>query len=308
MKRSIRRIADYRMACVLLLIAVSHGCLCQRARPGLSGMSPSKFLVIRHTQAPGRSLQTSNGALERYNQEDLYFKVWVPLLYKPRFYFLAAPQYRTEQLEFREAPMAEITPVSHWNLRSMGLDVRACYRLDSTSWIAGNVNANRSGNLADVPDRRIPVTFTATAVFLKKKSEKKEVGYGVLMSKGYNRFNVLPVVVFNYNFSAKSGIEISLPHKIAWRRNVSPGNILHLKAEASSRNYTLLANNKLTDFRRMDLDLAVVYNKSINKFAGFEVSTGYRRNLQLEFPCDIAPVDKSGLTFLFELYLKPPVK
>jgi hypothetical protein len=295
--------------CVLSMMAFSHGCFCQLARPGLSGMSPTKFLVIRHTQAPGRSLQTSSGSVESYNQEDLYFKVWVPLFYKPRFYFLAAPQYRTEQFEFKQAPMPEISSISHWNLRSVGLDLRACYRLDSTSWLVGNVNINRSGNLADVPDRQVPLNTTATALFMKKISASKELGYGLLVSKGYNRFNVLPVVVFNYNFSAKSGIEISLPHKIAWRHNLSPGNILYVKAEASSRNYTLrYYDNQLKDFRRTDLDLGVTYNKSINRFAGIELSTGYRRNLQMEFPCNIEQVDKSGLTFLFEVYLKPPVK
>jgi hypothetical protein len=297
------------MACALLSMVFGHVCHGQIARPGLSGMAPSKFLVMRHTQAPGRSLQTSDGTLQSYTQEDLYFKVWAPLYYKPGFYLLTAPQYRTEQLEFSQDPASEVNTISHWNLRSMGLDLRACVHLDSASWLIGNVNVSRSGNLADVPDHRIPSSVTVTALFLKKRSAMKEIGYGFLMSKGYNRFNVLPVLIFNYNFSTRWGIEISLPHKIAWRHNLTPNDIFYLKADASSRSYTLLdSDNRLNDFRRTDVDLGAAYNRSISKFAGVELSAGYRRNLQLEFPCNSEPVNKSGLTFLFEVYLKPPVK
>ncbi|MBT1696085.1 hypothetical protein KK083_04305 [Fulvivirgaceae bacterium PWU4] len=309
MKLSRHSVSDYRFVLALSLVALNHVCFCQLAKPGLPGMAPSKFLTIRHTQAPGRSLQTSNGSLARYNQEDLYFKAWVPLMLKSGFYILAAPQYRTEQLEFNQSPSSEVNAVSHWNLRSMALDLRTCYHFDSASWFVGNININRSGNLADVPDSRIPVSVTATALFLNKRSARKEVGYGLMVSKGYNRFNALPVLVFNYNFSATSGVEISLPHKIAWRRNITPNDIFYVKADASSRTYTLRdAENRLNDFRRTDVDLGVAYNRSLGKYAGLEISSGYRRNLKLELPCNSLPVNKSGLTFMAEFYVKPPLK
>jgi hypothetical protein len=211
-------------------------------------------------------------------------------------------------LEFKNTQHAEINSISNWNLRSMGLDLRTCIRLDSSSWIIGNFNVNRSGNLSDVPDHRIPLAFTAGAVFLKKKSREKEIGYGFIVNKSYNRFSLLPVLIFNYNFSAKSGIEISLPHKIAWRHNLSSHDILSIRAESSSRNYTLLnQENQLNIFRRTDVDLGVAYNKCITKFVGIELSTAYRQNISLKFPCDIAPATRSGMVFAFEVYLRPPV-
>ena len=290
-------------------LVCNHTCFGQASRPGLSGMCPSKFLVIKHTLAPGRSFKTSNGSSVNYNQEDVYFKVWLPIFHKPNFYLLTAPQYRTEQLEFKNTSHSEANAISNWNLRSMGLDLRACVHIDSSSWLIGSFNVSRSGNLSDIPDHRIPLSITAGAVFLKKKSLYKEIGYGFVVNKGYNRFSVLPVLVFNYNFSAKSGIEISLPHKIAWRHNLSPSDILSIRAESSSRNYTLLnQENQLNNFRRTDVDLGVAYNKCITKFVGVELSTAYRQNISLKFPCDIAPATKSGMVFAVEVYLRPPVK
>jgi hypothetical protein len=302
-------IAACGMAWMFFGILFSHSCLGQSVRPGLSGMAPSKFIVIKHTQAPGRSFKTSSGSSVNYTQEDLYFKMWLPVFHKPNFYLLTAPSYRTEQLEFKKTNASEAGPISNWNLRSMGLDLRSCIRIDSVSWIIGSVNVNRSGNLSDVADHRIPFSVSAGAVFLKKKSRQKEIGYGFAMNKGYNRFTILPVLVFNYNFSEKSGIEISLPYKIAWRHNLSPKDILSIRAESSSRSYSLLnQENQLNIFRRTDVDFGVAYNKCITKYIGVEVSTAFRKNLSLEFPCDIAPATKSGMVFGIELYIRPPVK
>jgi hypothetical protein len=272
-------------------------------------MAPTKFLVIKNTQTPGRSFKTNDGVVTKYSQEDFYFRVWLPIVYKSKFNLLIAPQYRTEQLDIEQASIAEANSMCNWNLRSLGFDLRSMIRLDSASWIISNINVSRSGNLADVPDHLIPLNFSLGSIYMKRKSDNEAYGFGVTFNKTYQRLSILPVFVYNYNFSSRSGIEISLPHKIAWRHNLSLKDIVYIKAEGSARNYTIYNNETLSNFRRTEMDLGLAYNKVLSKYAGLEFSAGYRQNLSLEYPInEITPVKKSGLVFSLEFYLRPPLK
>ena len=290
-----------------VLICCGEVAFCQKVKPGLPGMAPSKWITIKNTQAPGRVYKSLDTPSKTYKQEDVFFKAWIPVIYKNKYAVLLGPQYRTEQLEFRDAGENPLALLNHWNLRSFGMDVRSYIRVDSAAFLLMNLNMNESGNLYD-QHGSVPINYTLSALYLKKKSLNKEVGFGFMANRSFGRVIAFPVLVFNYNFSQKSGIEISLPQKIAWRHNLSPTDILYLKSEFLTRAYWINCTEGAYAFRRTELDIGVTYNKQITKFFGAEVFAGYRTNINTRLPGEITGVKTSGLAFSFEVYFRSPFK
>ena len=269
-------------------------------------MAPSKWITIRNTQAPGRIYKSEGNSPKTYTQEDIYLKAWIPILHKPNYALLLGPQYRTEQLEFQGDGENPLHQLSNWNLRSMGLDIRSCFKVDSAAWMMVNFNMNQSGNLRDQPHSNVPINYTLSSVFLKKKSANKEIGFGFMANKSFNSMTVLPVFVLNYNFSPNSGIEIMLPYKISWRQNLSSTDILYVKTEAVTRSYWINDADHAYAFRRTEIDMGVAYNKAFNKFVGVELFGGYRKNISCKLPSEVTAIKSSGLVFSLELYVRSP--
>jgi hypothetical protein len=299
-----------RKLSVLLILQI---CCCvltasaQEFKPGLPGMAPMRWITIKNTRAPGRVYQSLNSNERTYTVEDTYVKAWIPIVLKSRFALAIGPHYRTEELELKRAADNVDDRMASWKLRAIGVDIKSCFALDSTSWLMNTANISQSGNIQGNSHSNIPITYTISSTFMKRKSNNKEIGFGLMINKSRSLL-VLPVFVYNYNFSAKHGLEISLPHKIAWRFNLSPTDIIYLKAEANIRTYFIrnaaVANLEL--FRRIDADMGVTYNKQITKLIGAELFAGYRQNFSYHLPEDIIAVKNSGFVASFEIYIRPP--
>jgi len=274
-------------------------------------MSPSKWITFKNTQAPGRVYAFHNGEYKTCTQEDFFVKAWFPLMHKSRFSLLVGPQYRTEQLELTKSSSGNDYPIkqlSNWNLRSIGLDIKSLITVDSSSWILTNFNINQSGSLFDGSHAQAPLNYTIMGAYIKKNSPNKEFGFGILANRGFNTLTVLPVFVYHYNYSKKAGIEINLPYKIAWRYNLSPSDIIYLKAEGLTRSYYIkcIDTDSYTTFRKLDVDMGVYYNRKITKLIGVELFGGYRKNLTSKLPDGVKSIKTSGMAFSMELYIKPP--
>ncbi len=279
-------------------------------KPGLAGMAPSKWIRFEGTMAPGRLYCSTGGAVKEYQQQDFYFKVYLPVFHKSKFTLLLGPSYRAEQFHLDDEESSLENPLqrmSDWSLSSLGLDIRAINKLDSTSWLMTNLNINQSGNLRD-ENAVAPLNYTLSAIYLKKKSLNKEIGFGLMANRSFGRVVGFPVVVFNYNFSSKFGLELMLPRRAALRYNLTSTDIFLLKADAMSRSYYITDTDKEYAFRRTELDLGLEYNKQLGKLFGVELFGGYRQNISTRLPNEISAVKTSGLVFSFGLYLKSPVK
>jgi hypothetical protein len=281
-------------------------CFGQDLKPGLTGMAPSKWITFKHTAAGGVKYRSANIAPQKYTQEDLYVRAWIPVLNKPRYAIVLGPHYRTEQMEMSTKGENPLHQMSNWKLRSMGVDMKSLFTLNYNSFLVMAAQVNKSGSLANTPLKDVPLNYSFTAVYLKKKSPDKEIGIGLLVSKS-NNISVLPVLVLNYNYAPNAGFEISLPKKVAWRYNISAKDILYLKSEAVTRSYyTAGLNDEPGVFRKIDLDTGVMYNRQLNKLVGLEIFGGYRKNISSRLPADVIPVKTSGLTASIEIYIRPP--
>jgi hypothetical protein len=269
-------------------------------------MAPMKFITIKNTHAPGRVYQGIDGTGRTFTAEDTYFKVWIPTVVTPRFALAIGPHYRTELFELKSDESSEIEP-SAWKLRSAGIDIKSMIRLHDSAWLINTGNFSKSGNAAGSKLWDAPLSFTVSSVYLKRYSTNTEFGFGLMANKAHN-FLVLPVIVYNHNFSVRSGIEISFPHKLAWRYNLSNSDILYAKAEANTRSYYISSQRSQNSelFRRIDVDLGIAYNKQFTSFMGVELFAGYRQNISIALPYNLKAVTNSGWVGSLEIYFTPP--
>lgn len=282
----------------------------QQLKPGLAGMTPSKWIRLESTHAPGRIYCANGGAYKEYQQQDFYFKIYLPVFHKPNFTLMLGPSYRMEQFQLDdEEDVAEnpLSRMSDWNLRSLGVDIRAINKIGDAAWLMTNLNINQSGNLRE-DDVQAPLNYTLSAIYLKKHSADKEIGFGFMANRSFGKVVAFPAVVFNYNFSPKMGLEVMLPRRVALRYNLSPSDILLFKADALSRSYYITDTNIDYNFRRTELDLGLEYHKQLGKLLGVELFGGYRQNISTRLPNEISAIKTSGLVFSLGLYVKPPVK
>lgn len=291
---------------VILTLLSAHA-VCQSLKPGLEGMAPSKWLTIRNTHAPGKTYRFNGTDTKRFTQEEYFMRAWVPLVHNKKVTVLLGPNYRAEQLEFKSTGENPVSHMEGWNLRTFAMDLNSVVKLDSSSWFIFTSHINKSGDFGSLDWQEIPVNFTLSASFLRKKSLNKEVGIGVMMNKSF-RVTVLPIFIFNYNFSNSSGLEMMLPKKIAFRKNISPSDIIYFKSEAVSRTYYLRKFNEdaLGVCRRVDIDMGVSYNRKIGNYAGVEIFGGYRQNISNRLIEGAVPVRTSGLAATIEFYVQPP--
>lgn len=291
---------------VLLTLLSAHA-MCQSLKPGLEGMGPSKWLTFRNTHAPGKTFRFNGTDTKRFTQEEYFMRAWVPLVHNKKFVVLLGPNYRTEQLEFKSAGENPVQHMEGWNLRTFALDLNSVVKMDSISWLIFTSHVNKSADFGRLSWQNVPVNYTLSASFLHKKSVNKEIGFGVMMNRSF-KVTVLPVFIFNYNFANNTGLEMMLPKKIVFRKNLSPSDIIYLKSEAVSRTYYLEQVNdaSLGVCRRVDIDMGMSYNRKISNYAGVELFAGYRKNVSSRLIEGAVPVRASGFAATIELYIQPP--
>ena len=293
-------------SCFAFLI-IGTSASAQLVKPGVPGMAGSRWISVKTSQAPGRTYRFDNQSTKSYTQEDIFFKMYLPVIHKQRFGIITGLQYRTEQLEFDDHGENPIHQLSNWNLRSWGLELKSYKVLDSATVLVAGIQANQSASIDHHPYKNVPVNYTLTTAVIRKLSPTKEIGGGVIVGKGFDRLTILPVFIYNNTYSTKRGIEISLPYKIAWRHNLTPSDIVYLKAEGSTRSYYCNdVDVQSGTFRRTDLDMGIWYNRKITSLVGMEAYGGYKINVSNNLPDRITPVKTSGLAFSLEIYVRVP--
>lgn len=293
---------------LLFVFLYNWATVCKAQKPGLPGMAPSKWITFRNTHSPGKVYRFNGTDNKTYGHEEYYFRAWIPVLNKKNVGIVIGPHYRTEELELKTKGENPISHMSNWDLRSYGIDLRSFVKLDSTSWLIFTSNTSKSGNFSTLSASSIPLNYTLSAAYLRKKSPDKEIGVGLMVNKSF-KLTVLPVFLFNYNYSDNAGIELLLPQRIAWRNNLSASDILYVKSEAVTRTYytQLGSAGKLPEVcRRIDVDMGVAYNRKLGRYAGFEFFCGYRKNLSHRLIEGVVPVRTSGLAATVELYVQTP--
>ncbi|MEZ4972672.1 MAG: DUF6268 family outer membrane beta-barrel protein [Cyclobacteriaceae bacterium] len=272
-----------------------------------SSMVPDKWINFRHSTSPGQQF-SYNGEKWNAAAEDIYAKIWLPVLLKEKYKLIVGPYYRAEQIEFEGATHEELACIDHWNLRSAGIDSKLQVKLGEQRSLLFGVNFSQAASTENLSLKSTKIGYTATALYRKRFSTNEELGFGVIYGNNLSGITILPIILWNKTFNDRYGVELAAPYKLAMRYNASDKDIFHLKSEGDSRNYLVPNGTDLNRYSRVDLRMGLSYTRLINRWIGVEVFSGYRRNLRSELPNGITLKKNSGLATSVELFVIPAFK
>src|SRR5687767_15277641 len=105
------RLNRFTLTTLTLLMLFAKRGQCQTDR--IPGQIPQKWITIKHSVSPNRVLQY-NGQNYSADFEDIYAKIWLPVVMHEKFKIVAGASYRTEQIEFEGPINSELNTISHW--------------------------------------------------------------------------------------------------------------------------------------------------------------------------------------------------
>lgn len=266
-------------------------------QPGVKNKSRSKGLEIAYgNRGSGRltnSKQDPGDLNNDYSRWDnLRIKLKAPILLKENFKILIGYKYYQEGFNFTEIGSAHFPVISNldeFNLKSSSFSLTLNKSLNERSYVALQLKYSVSGNfsgLGKFSDRY--ATYRALGVYGVKPSNDFEWGIALNVSKNFRRFNVIPFLLLNKNFSPKWGLEALLPGFIFMRHNISPSNIMLGGIEFGNKNFRLdIPQEGAEDldfaYNQSHLKAVIKYQRRIIPWLWAGAEVGYQYNLNTRF-------------------------
>lgn len=275
-------------------VEVESYCYCQ---PGVQNKSRSKGLVFRYgNRGSGRLVNENrdpNDLNSKYTKWDnLELKLKAPLLIKDHFKLLLGYSYYQEGFNFSEISMAHFPTISkldQMNLKSSSFSLIVNKSLDERRYLAFQFRYAVSGNFSGIANfRNRYAIYRFLGIYGVKPNDDLEWGFALNISKSFRRFNIIPLFLYNKNFSAKWGIEALLPGFIHIRNNISPSSIVLGGLEFGNKNFRF----EVPQDGEPDLDYAynqshlkaiIKYEQRIMPWVWVGAKVGYQYNLNSRF-------------------------
>ncbi|MFK8057149.1 MAG: DUF6268 family outer membrane beta-barrel protein [Saprospiraceae bacterium] len=186
-------------------------------------------------------------------------------------------------------------------LRTMGFTATVFKPLNSKFFILGQLGANLNGdyNISSVQSLEY-TRYTGAAIFGIKKNERKMWGFGLSRTYLGGALNYVPVYYMLYTAENKKwGVEMLLPARFDYRRNINAKNILKLGWEIEGNTYRIsndediyrLPHNDI-ELRRSELRFRASWDYAITPQIALSAQVGYRYNYSFD-------VDRGDFVRLF---------
>ena len=150
--------------------------------------------------------------------------------------------------------------------------------------IQGSADANGIfKNLSEVNGKSI--TFSATAIYGWKTSEKNMIGTGLARTYRAGQVIHLPVLFWNKTFNDKWGMELLLPARGFLRYNVSTTNMFQFGFELEGNQFWMnLPNskNRSVFMQRGEVKPRIMWDKKISGFIWLNAQAGLRYNYRFD--------------------------
>ncbi len=124
------------------------------------------------------------------------------------------------------------------------------------------------------------VTYSATAIYGWKTSEKNLIGTGVARTYRAGRQMYVPVLLWNRTFSDKWGMELLLPARGHVRRNFSTSSMLQLGYELEGNQYHIPSGTAY--LQRGELKPRILWDQKIAGFIWLQLQAGMRLNWRFD--------------------------
>lgn len=119
----------------------------------------------------------------------------------------------------------------------------------------------------------------SNAAILQKKVPKGDLGFGIAFSANQS-LSILPIIKYEAALNDKWGLDILFPSRILATRNFSKSTRLLFGARGDAATYLLTNDDGLHDpfvgsnFRRININGVVGFEKQITKMVGFSAEAG----------------------------------
>ncbi|MDG1779697.1 MAG: hypothetical protein P8H59_02005 [Flavobacteriales bacterium] len=262
------------------------------------GQAPIKLLSVGYDFQTAHTLNPSIGGIENQPQnEDINaahgtrFALNYPVYSKNSFLLNLGLTYSETNYDFKNAAISSqdplITALNNNALRSMGFTATGFKPLNSKHYIIAQFGANLNGDYAMSNIQSLEYTrFTGALIYGLKSNDRKIWGVGLSRTYLGGALNYVPVYYMLYTAANKKwGLEMLLPARFNYRRNINDKNLLLVGWEVEGNTFRL--NNTDDQYqlgfddlelRRSELRFRVTWEHAISKQFWISAQAGYRYN------------------------------
>ena len=171
-------------------------------------------------------------------------------------------------------------------MTSAGINTTIFKPLNEKNFLIFQGSADLNGvfeGFSDISGKAL--TFSATAIYGWKTSEKNMIGTGIARTYRAGQTIIVPVLLWNKTFNDRWGMELLLPARGHLRYNFSTTNMLQLGFELEGNQFWMgLANAPRGEvfIQRGELKPRIMWDKKINGFIWFNAQAGLRYNWRFD--------------------------
>jgi len=262
------------------------------------GQVPIKLFSVGYDFQTGHSLEpqafdptqeaTENGI---DNAHGARFALNYPVYSKNSFLLNLGVNYAETRYSFSNPTTDASAPLSQSldnnGLRTMGFTATAFKPLNRKHYIIAQFGANLNGDYSISNMQSLSYTrFTGALIYGIKANDRKIWGFGLSRTYLGGALNYVPVYYMLYTAQNKKwGLEMLLPARFNYRRNLNAKNILLLGWEIEGNTYRISNDENRYDLpfndlelRRSELRFRVTWEYALSSQIWLSAQAGYRYN------------------------------
>lgn len=262
------------------------------------GQTPTKLFSLgydfqtAHTLEPGAIAPNNATGENKINSaQGKRFAMNYPVFSKNYFLLNLGLNYAETNYSFSNPTTAASNPLSQAlennGLRTLGFTATAFKPLNIKRFLILQFGANLNGDYSFSDMQSLKYTrYSGAAIYGVKPNDRKMWGLGVSRTYLGGSLNYLPVYYMMYTAPNKDwGLEMLLPARFQYRRNINSKNILLAGWEIEGNTYRInnddnrynLPFNDM-ELRRSELRFRITWEHAITPQIWFSAQAGYRYN------------------------------
>ncbi len=265
-------------------------------------MNPKQGIAISFFDSPGyhrlsyfNSAEGTSNKIYAKPEERIRTKIKLPLWNRPGLKAAFGVYYNKEEFDVHTHYRAPVTTELELKRVKANLSVLKPFR--GRHYVALRAEIDFSGDFTGILAQEAYRRLTMSAFWGFRKNSRTELGIGLVYRDGFFNQRVLPVLMYNHNFSDKWGLEMVLPQGVTLRLNHNESTIFNFESRIQTDRYLINANRIETFseseqpfflFDRMELRTGVNVKKNLMPMIWIEASAGIRQDLNL-FTNDAVP-------------------
>lgn len=262
------------------------------------GQTPTKLFSLGYDFQTAHTLESAplvpNGASgenEINSAQGTRIALNYPVFSKNYFLLNLGFNYAETNYSFSDHTTMASTPLpqalENNGLRTLGFTATAFKPLNIKRFLILQFGANLNGDYSFSNMQSLKYTrYSGAAIYGVKPNDRKMWGLGVSRTYLGGSLNYLPVYYMMYTAPSKNwGLEMLLPARFQYRRNINSKNILLAGWEIEGNSYRINNDNDIynlpfndMELRRSELRLRVTWEHAITSQIWFSAQAGYRYN------------------------------